>query len=89
VSFLSAIRVTVRVHPRAVFDRRTWDGIRLELWIRQPPVDGAANAATIDEVARWLGVPRRCVRLVTGAASRTKIVEIEGSATLPAADPAP
>ena len=81
--------MTVRVHPRAAFERRAWDGTRLELWIRQPPVDGAANAATVDEVARWLGVARRCVHLVTGAGSRTKILEIEGITALPAADPAP
>jgi uncharacterized protein YggU (UPF0235/DUF167 family) len=79
--------VTVRVHPRAAFERRAWDGTRLESWIRHPPVDGAANAATVDEVARWLGVPRRCVHRVTGARSRTKILEIEGIAVLPAADP--
>jgi uncharacterized protein YggU (UPF0235/DUF167 family) len=89
VALLSTIRVTVRVHPRAAIVRRAWDGTRLELWIRQPPVDGAANVATVDEVARWLGVPRRCVHLVTGAASRTKILEIEDIAALPAADPTP
>ena len=78
--------MTVRVHPRAASERRAWDGTRLELWIRRPPVDGAANAATLDAVARWLGIPRRCVHLVTGARSRPKILEIEGIAALPAAD---
>jgi hypothetical protein len=62
------------------------DGSCLELWIRQAPVDGVANAATLAEVAEWLGVPRRRVRLVSGAAARVKILEIEGVAALPPPD---
>jgi hypothetical protein len=58
----------------------------LELWIRPPPVDGAANGATTDAVADWLGVPRRAVRIVSGHSARTKVVEIEGTVVLPAAD---
>jgi len=45
---LTTIRVTVRVHPRAARQRQVWDGTRLELWIHQPPVDGAANEATVE-----------------------------------------
>jgi uncharacterized protein YggU (UPF0235/DUF167 family) len=63
-----------------------WDGTRLELWVGAPPVDGAANVAAVEAVAAWLGVPRRAVRLVSGAASRTKIFDVEGIAALPAAD---
>jgi uncharacterized protein len=86
---LDATRITVRVHPRAARRRRLWDGTRLELWVRQTPVDGAANAATIDEVARWLGIPRHRLRLVSGQTSRTKVVEIEGIALLPPPDDEP
>jgi len=86
VAVLSSIRLTVRVHPRASRQRRKWDGTRLELWIRQPPVEGAANAATVDEVARWLGVQRRLVHIVSGQASPTKVLEIEGVVVLPAPD---
>ncbi len=86
---MSSVRITVRVHPRASHRRRAWDGTRLELWIHQPPVDGAANAAVIEEVARWLGLPRRTVRLVSGQTSRTKTLEIEGVSALPAPDARP
>jgi uncharacterized protein YggU (UPF0235/DUF167 family) len=41
-------------------------------------VDGRATEAALTSVARAFGVPRRAVRLVAGAASRTKIVEIDG-----------
>jgi uncharacterized protein YggU (UPF0235/DUF167 family) len=83
------MRVTVRVHPRAARPHREWDGDRLELWIHQPPVDGAANAAVVAEVARWLGVPRHRVLMVSGATSRIKVVEIDDVVTLPPPDVRP
>jgi hypothetical protein len=60
--------------------------VRLELWIAPPPVDGAANAAVVDEVARWLTVAPRHVRLVSGTRSRTKVVEIATAVALPPPD---
>jgi uncharacterized protein YggU (UPF0235/DUF167 family) len=42
-------------------------------------VDGAANEALVALLAEELGVPRRDVRIVHGATSRTKVVEIEGT----------
>ena len=41
-------------------------------------VDGQANAAVIRALADALGVPRRAVSLVSGATSRTKLVQVEG-----------
>jgi uncharacterized protein YggU (UPF0235/DUF167 family) len=74
------------VHPRATRPRRRWDGTCLELWISQPPVDGAANAAVVDEVARWLGIRRHRVHLVSGQTARTKVLELESVAVLPPPD---
>ena len=42
------------------------------------PERGAANAAVVELVATTLGVHPRAVRLVSGFASRDKIVEVEG-----------
>ena len=42
------------------------------------PTDGEANAALVSLLARALGRPRRDIRLVAGAASRLKQVEIVG-----------
>jgi uncharacterized protein YggU (UPF0235/DUF167 family) len=41
-------------------------------------VDGRATEAALTALARAMGLRRRDVRLVTGAASRTKVVEIGG-----------
>ena len=41
-------------------------------------MDGAANESLVELVAELLRVPRRQVRIVAGATSRSKIVEVEG-----------
>ena len=46
--------------------------------VAAPPARGAANEAVVDLVARTLGVPPRTVRVVSGFASRDKIVEVDG-----------
>ena len=42
------------------------------------PVDGRATAAALAAVAGALGIRPRAVTLVTGAASRTKVISVEG-----------
>jgi hypothetical protein len=46
--------------------------------VAEPAVDGRATAATLEVLRRAFDVPRRDVRLVTGASSRTKVVEVLG-----------
>jgi uncharacterized protein YggU (UPF0235/DUF167 family) len=77
-------RVTVRVHARARAERLEWDGSTLELWVREPPADGRANAAGVRAVARWACVPRSQVAIVSGATARHKLVEIDGALPPPA-----
>jgi uncharacterized protein YggU (UPF0235/DUF167 family) len=69
----------VRVQPGARANRWVgWFGDAPKLAVTAPPVDGAANAMVAAEVARVLGVHPRRVRLVGGAAARTKWFEIDG-----------
>ncbi len=48
----------------------------LKLRVAAPPVDGRANEAIAEFLARRLGVPRRAVRLVAGASARRKSFEV-------------
>ena len=43
-----------------------------------PPVEGAANDALIDYLADVLRVPRRAITIISGFASRQKIVQVDG-----------
>ena len=46
--------------------------------IAAPPVDGAANAALIDLVAKAFGVAKRDVTLIAGESARVKRLSIAG-----------
>ena len=46
--------------------------------VAAPAVGGAANQSLLRLLAEELGVPRRSVRLVAGAAGRQKLVVVEG-----------
>jgi uncharacterized protein YggU (UPF0235/DUF167 family) len=46
--------------------------------VAAPPVGGAANQALLKLLADELGVARRDVRLVAGAAGRRKLVVVDG-----------
>ena len=46
--------------------------------VAAPAIEGAANQALLRLLADELDIPKRDVRLVAGAASRTKLIVIEG-----------
>lgn len=56
----------------------TTDGVAFQARVRALPEDGAANKALEELVARWLGVPKCSVSLVTGGKSRLKSLRIDG-----------
>jgi uncharacterized protein (TIGR00251 family) len=71
--------IDVRVIPRA---RRTeFAGTRddaLLVRLAAPPVEGAANEALVAFLADRFGIPRRAVRIVSGARGRRKRVALAG-----------
>lgn len=74
-----AVRFSVRVQPRS--SRSGIDGVHgdaLRVRVNAPPVEGAANEAVVEVVAKALGVPRRSVSIVSGQGSRSKVVEVRG-----------
>ena len=73
------VRFAVRVQPRASRSEICGThGGALKVRLHAPPVDGAANESLVELVAEVLGVSRRQVRIVAGATSRSKVVEVEG-----------
>ncbi|HEU4642148.1 MAG TPA: DUF167 domain-containing protein [Gemmatimonadaceae bacterium] len=74
-----AVRFSVRVQPRA--GRTALDGTHagaLRVRLAAAPVDGAANEALVELLADRLDVPRSAITIVSGATSRTKLVEVHG-----------
>lgn len=76
---MAETRFAVRLTPRAARDDvdGVVDGV-LRARVSAPPVDGAANDALVRLLADRLGIPRRDVRLVSGASSRQKVVAVDG-----------
>lgn len=76
------VRLTVRLNPRA--GRTSIDRIVnnvVYVSVMAPPVDGAANRALCEMLARFLRIPTSAVTIRSGATSRMKIVEIVGTTT--------
>jgi len=73
------VLVEVYLQPRASRTRVAGehDG-RLKIQVAAPPVDGEANAALLEAMAGWLGLPKSRVALESGASSRRKTVRIQG-----------
>jgi len=74
---LPAIRLNIYVQPRASKTEVVGEhGEAIKIRLAAPPVDGAANATLTEFLAARLGLPKAAVKIVGGASSRRKIVEI-------------
>ena len=51
---------------------------RLKIQVTAPPADGAANAAILKLLAKALSAPKTSLTLISGAASRHKVVHVAG-----------
>lgn len=73
-------RISVRVTPRAARNEISHadDAGTVHLRVTAAPTDGKANVAAARLVASALGIAPSRVRLVSGAASRTKLFEADG-----------
>lgn len=78
------IRIRVVAHPGARHDdveglRAEADGgVALRVAVRAAPEGGKANEAVIRLLAREWGIPRRSLRLVSGAGDRRKSFHLSG-----------
>ena len=72
-------RLRIRVVPGA---SRTevvgWLGEAIKVRVAAPPEEGAANRALLAHLAERAGLGRSQARLVSGAGSRDKVVELDG-----------
>lgn len=78
------VRIFVRLTPKSSVERIDgWDvddkGRRfLKIRVRAAPIEGRANEALIDFLAKRLKLPRSRLSLVRGDTARLKQIEIEG-----------
>ncbi|HVX29400.1 MAG TPA: DUF167 domain-containing protein [Nitrolancea sp.] len=71
--------LSVRVVPRS--SKTVVEGVvegALRIRLAAPPVDGAANAALIELLARRCGIPKSQISIVSGARGKQKRVLLSG-----------
>ena len=72
------VKVSLRVTPGASKnDVSCAEGV-YKVRLTAPPVEGKANRALIEYLAKKLDVPRSVVEIISGASSRNKTILISG-----------
>lgn len=73
------VRFQVRLQPRASRNEIVGlQGAALKVRVTAPPVEGMANESLLELISSAFGISRRSVCIVSGSASRTKVVEVKG-----------
>ena len=71
--------IAVRVYPRAKKNAITGElGDRLKVSLTAPPVDGKANRACVEFLAKLLKLPRSSVTIASGQTGRNKVIRVAG-----------
>jgi uncharacterized protein (TIGR00251 family) len=74
-----AVTFAIKVHPRAKKNAITGElGDALKVSVTTPPVEGRANLACIELLAKLLKVPRSSVTIASGQTSRNKVMRVTG-----------
>ena len=75
----NGVTFAIKVHPRAKKNAITGEvGDALKVSLTAPPLDGRANEACIDFLAKLLNVPRSSVSIAAGQSSRNKVIRVAG-----------
>jgi uncharacterized protein (TIGR00251 family) len=73
------VSFAVKVRPRGKKDAITGEfGDALKISLTTPPIEGRANEACIEFLAKLLKVPRSSVSIASGQTSRNKVIRVTG-----------
>jgi len=78
----SGATFAVKVHPRAKRNAITGEvGDALKLSLTAPPIEGRANEACVEFLAKLLKLRRSSVTIASGHSSRRKVIRVVGLST--------
>jgi len=66
----------VRVKPNSKKESISFENGVIVVKIREKPVEGKANKALIEKLAKALGIAKSCIKIVGGERSKSKRVAI-------------
>jgi uncharacterized protein len=71
------VKISAIAHPNAKKERIEKDLLdTLHVYVNEPPIDGRANQAIINALAKYFNVKRSSIILVSGEKSKNKTYEI-------------
>lgn len=69
--------IFVKAKPNAKEERvEKIDDIHFEVTVKEPPIQGRANAAIIKALADFFNIATSRLRIVSGYTSRQKVIEV-------------
>jgi len=72
------MRLNIKVRPNSKEERiEKTDDFDFSVRVKEPPIEGEANKAVVRILADYFGVAQSNIRIISGYASRNKIVEID------------
>ncbi|MBP6989743.1 DUF167 domain-containing protein [Candidatus Shapirobacteria bacterium] len=72
------MRIYVNVHPNSKKPRIEKDLLgTLHVYVIQPPLEGRANKAVVEALAKYFKIKNNSIFLISGLKSKRKIFEIE------------
>jgi uncharacterized protein len=73
------VTFAVKIHPRAKKNAISGElGEALKLSLTAPPLEGRANLACIEFLAKLLKLPRSSVTIASGHTNRNKVIRVAG-----------
>lgn len=71
------MRVEVIAHPNSKKPRVEKDLLNtLHIYVKEPPLEGRANMAVIEALAKYFNISKNCVQFVSGERSKIKVFQI-------------
>jgi len=72
------MKFSVKIQPKSSKEavEQLADG-SYKIFVHSPPIDGKANAAVVEVLAKHFKVAKSNVKIISGEKSRNKIVEID------------
>ncbi len=72
------MNISVIAHPNSKKPRVEKDLLgQLHVYVREPPLEGKANAAIIESLAEYFEMKKSAVLLVSGEKSKNKVFSIQ------------
>ncbi len=70
------LKIKVKPHAKEEAIQQLLDGSYL-VCVKEPAIEGRANAAVVRALAEYFKIPKLNVRLIKGLKSKNKVVEIK------------